>query len=121
MTEDTRGRVVHVNSGFDYDLYVGRANKRYGLEASEFVNPFKVGQKTSPNDKLTREQAISLFGDLMRQKMENEDGFWEKVASLRGLTLACWCAPKGESLTADDPWVCHAQVLHRLAQELTDE
>ncbi len=43
------------------------------------------------------------------------------LAALCGKTLACWCAPKDEPLTIDDPVVCHGQTLLKLAEELAGD
>lgn len=41
------------------------------------------------------------------------------LPTLRGMVLACWCAPKG-GVTADDPPVCHGQNLARRADATTE-
>ena len=57
----------------------------------------------------------------MRNNLDHdEDGqLADKPLTLRGKTLACFCAPKDEPLTLDDPVVCHGQTLLKLAEELT--
>ena len=35
--------VVHVNEPGGYDVYIGRAVRRRGFEASPFANPFPLG------------------------------------------------------------------------------
>ena len=114
-TSDLRGRVVHVNSGMEFDYYVGRANKRYNLPQSALANPFKIDKHGS------REHVLWCYREKVEAMATVSTDWREQLASLHGKTLACWCAPKDRALTLDDPEVCHAQVLLRLAQELTDE
>lgn len=109
------GKVVHVNSGMDYDLYIGRKMPRYGLKKSLLANSLKIGEDG------TRSEILSLYEWYVRDHLaESPDGpMAEMVTGLSGLTLACWCAPKDRALTLDDPEICHGQVLLRLAKELS--
>lgn len=104
------GKVVHVLSGKPYDVYVGRAMRRFGLAESPWANPHRIGRDG------TREEVLRKYEDRVRGLLAR-DSFREKLADLRGLTLACWCAPKDGALTPDDPVICHGQVLLRLARE----
>lgn len=67
-----------------------------------YGNPYPV---TRTRD---REQAISLFGEYARKRIQNDPGFREGVKSLHGKRLFCWCAPLA----------CHGEVLEALAAEL---
>lgn len=119
------GGVVHVNSGMPYDVYVGRAVARKGLEASVWQNPYRIGVDG------TREQVLAMFERHMRALLRDTPGAnpapepWNHRANLvaslialRGKTLACWCAPKDRALTTEDERVCHGQILLMLAKEL---
>lgn len=88
-------RVVNVRSGEPYDVYVGRANKRYGLPQSPWANPFKVG----PDGE--RWEVINRYVDWIHQQPD----LMARLPELRGKVLGCWCAPAE----------CHADVLVALA------
>lgn len=100
--------VVHVNDPAGFDLYCGRAVRRAknpaAHVASPWANPFLVGDDGPL-------AAIVAFDRRLRS--DHPEGTWmrEHLHELRGLRLACWCAPVGTVLTADDPLVCHCQVL----------
>lgn len=99
--------VVNIKSGEPYDLYIGRAMPRMGLRGSIWANPFRIDAGCS------REQAIEKY----RLWLLEQRGLLQLLPSLQGKVLACWCAPKG-GVTADDPLVCHGQILAGLADEL---
>lgn len=90
-----RTRVVNVASGEAFDVYVGRAAPRCGLKASPFANPFRIGRDGDRGEVIARYRAwLAERPELLAQ-----------VRGLRGLRLACWCAPEA----------CHAGVLAELA------
>jgi hypothetical protein len=121
------GKVVHILSGAPYDVYVGRAMPRYGLPKSIWANPYRIGV-TGPLPKVLRRYEKDL-----RYWMKDTPGAnpapepWNhranliaSVVALRGKTLACWCCDKsGPPLTVDDPVICHAQILLKLAEEMS--
>lgn len=121
------GRVVHVLGPLPYDAYVGRAMPRLGIEAGVFANPYKIG-KNGNRDEVLRKYEESLDGRLERpiSAVDMNRGVlreWPTIAErellkLRGKVLACWCADKGEQLTADDELVCHGQILLRRIRQL---
>ena len=85
-------------------VYVGRPTK--------WGNPFVVGQVNGNFGRiLTAEQAVDLFelhiGPMGDYEYDDET---HDLAKLRGKDLACWC-PLGQP--------CHADVLLRLANEVT--
>ena len=87
--------VVNITSGEAFDVYVGRAAPRRGLKASRFANPFVIGRDGDRGEVIERYRAwLAERPDLLAE-----------VRGLRGLRLACWCAPKA----------CHADVLAELA------
>ena len=124
------GNVVHVLSGADYDLYIGREAPRYGLAASPWANPYKIGRDGDRRTVLSRfEEHIAyrcgsrVSGvDMQHGVIRNTNTIHRlQLIRLRDLVLACWCAPKdGTPLTLDDPEVCHGQTLLRLAAECDD-
>lgn len=135
------GRVVHALSGEPYDFYIGRAMNRYGLEKSFWANPYKVGRDGDlPTVLASFEEHVSylcgrrIIGLDMNEGPRRTSHTLHRVelAKLRGLTLACWCAPKdGTPLTLEEPAsartgeargeVCHGQVLLRLADEAASD
>lgn len=100
--------VVHVKRD-PYDVYVGRANSRAGLEGSIWANPFRIGDAhPETGRKITRGAAVKLY----KQWILRGEGrpLLRRLGELENVTLACWCAPKG-GVRAHDPLVCHGQVL----------
>jgi hypothetical protein len=93
-----------------YDLYIGRANVRYHLPRSKWHNPFRIG----PDG--TREQVLEKY----RSYILGRPDLLAELNELRGRTLGCWCAPPG-GLTADEPLVCHGQILASLVNRRLGE
>jgi hypothetical protein len=82
-----------------YDVYIGRANRRYRLAASKWANPFREGQDGD------RGEVIAKYERWLKKQPE----LMAALPELRGKVLGCWCAPKP----------CHGDVLVRLASRLT--
>lgn len=84
-------------------VYVGRPTK--------WGNPFMVGTLShdDPPQSLTAEEAVALYEEQIDEILEMADASLEE---LRGKDLVCWCP-------LNKP--CHADVLLRLANRLTDE
>jgi hypothetical protein len=74
-------------------VYVGRANRRYGLPGSKWANPFVEGKD---GDRLTV---------IAKYKHEHLPSVIADIGELRGYDLVCWCAPQP----------CHADLLLALA------
>jgi hypothetical protein len=95
-------KVVSIESGEPYDVYVGRGGGRTGQKRSKWHNPYVVDKDG------TRDECVEYF----------ERDFWadalevgpDNLPEIRGKTLACHCAPKS----------CHADVLLRLANANDD-
>ena len=95
-------KVVSIESGEPYDVYVGRGGGRTGQKGSKWHNPYVVDKDG------TRDECVEYF----------ERDFWagalevgpDNLPEIRGKTLACHCAPK----------TCHADVLLRLANANDD-
>jgi hypothetical protein len=92
-------RIVHVLRE-KFDVYIGRANARYGLPASPFANPFKIGRDGD------RDQVIAQY----RAWLLARPDLLARLPELRGKVLACWC----KQLTSDIP--CHGNVLVELTE-----
>jgi hypothetical protein len=90
--DDTR--VVHCQKE-TYDIYIGRP--------SEWGNPFThIKDRQTQAKFLTknREEAISKY----REWIIQQPHLMEKLESLRGKVLGCWCKPKS----------CHGDILIEL-------
>jgi len=90
-------RIVHVLKD-PYDIYIGRANRRYRLSQSKWANPFK------------RKNALEKYERWIKTRPE----LLGALSELEGKRLGCWCAPKG-GITIEDKVICHGQILARLA------
>lgn len=92
--------VVHVNDPGGYDVYIGRAVPRRGLQASPFANPFRIGRDGDREAVLRRYVNWLLYS-------EDRYARWafQHARELRGKRLACWCAPER----------CHGDILAALA------
>lgn len=91
-------RVVNVNSGRPFDVYVGRGTRDGRYERSRWGNPFVVGRDG------TREEVIDKYRVWIKKQPELMAALW----SLRGKRLGCHCAPKP----------CHADVLAEMARDV---
>ena len=80
-----------------YDLYVGRG--------SDWGNPFKIGRDGDRREVLEKYKGYLLRGEGRH--------LLARIGELEGLTLGCFCAPRG-GLTADDETHCHGQLLLHL-------
>lgn len=107
-------KVVHVLSGADWEIYVGRAMPRYSLPESPWANPYKIGRDGD------RAEVLARYEEYVRENFG-----LERIRLAFGYpspVLACWCAPKdGQPLILDKPEVCHAQILLRLAGQTERE
>lgn len=84
-----RGRIVYINK------------QRYPEKDSIFANPFKI------NDNQTREKALELYEQYIRDKITNNPYFKTELLNLKGKNLGCWCKPEP----------CHGDILLRLINE----
>ena len=76
-------------------VYIGRFNRKYGLAASVWANPFKVGLAGSRGDVIVQ----------YRRWLCDQPDLMARLPELRGHDLVCWCAPHP----------CHGDVLLELA------
>lgn len=86
MSDETR--VVHCKKEA-YDVYIGRP--------SVWGNPFHVGEDG------TRVEVIEKY----REWVQEQPYLMDKLHTLKGKTLGCWCKPKA----------CHGDVLVELIEE----
>lgn len=97
--------VVSVKSGEPYDVYIGRANARYGLARSPFANPYIIGRDGSRDDVIAKYRVyVQRCPDLLAA-----------IPGLRGKVLGCWCADVTSLTLLDVPYICHGQVICAIA------
>lgn len=83
------------------NVYIGRAGivfidgERFPKHSSVFCNPFKVGRDGS------REEVVASYKRYLQIRLEKEPAFVEKIRTLKGKNLGCWCSPD----------LCHGNVL----------
>lgn len=82
----------------DY-IYIGRANKRYGLPGSRWSNPFKLAEDTDE----ARKSALKRY----ERWLKNQSSLLARLPELDGKILVCHCHPKP----------CHGDVLRKLLDE----
>lgn len=90
--------VVNVRTS-GYDIYIGRANSRWGFTRSFWANPY-----TTRPDGDTREEVIAKY----RALVMSSPSAMSRLGELRGMRLGCWCKPLP----------CHGDVLVELFKEV---
>ena len=80
-------------------VYIGRANRRYGLPESKWNNPYRIRKQGK------RDEVIAKF----REYLLGNARLMAELHELRGRDLVCWCAPLP----------CHGDVLLELANSPT--
>ncbi|MGE3267106.1 MAG: DUF4326 domain-containing protein [Chloroflexota bacterium] len=100
--------VIHVRDMRPGDIYIGRSSPGQRLAGSRWANPYRI-RPDQPRDAV-----IALYLEYVLSRPE----LMAALRELRGKRLACWCAPRGQALTADDPFVCHGQVLASLIDRM---
>lgn len=135
--------VVHVNDR-SYDVYIGRGMRNPTLRESVFSNPFKINNSPDPlgfGNIMDRGEVLQSYWMMVtgdkefwqllhmhnrgyRELLRKKRIIWNKLPSLNGKTLACWCAGRHgnpEVLTSERPWVCHGQILAHLAEQREEQ
>ncbi len=85
----------------DNNVYIGRAGVvfvngiRFPKVSSEFSNPYKIGKDGD------REQVIQKYKDYIIEKINKSPELKDKLISLDGKNLGCWCHPEK----------CHGDIL----------
>jgi len=102
-------KVVHCKKD-KYDMYIGRP--------SHWGNPFSHLPNTAAHIRVKdRDEAVSAYREWLKgtkyKEILQEDREWilDNIGSLKGKTLACWCAPKK----------CHGDVLVELLEAAMTE
>lgn len=88
-----RTTVVNLKKS-DYDVYVGRSGAG---KDGYFGNPYILETDTVRQRKFI----LALYRDYFYKRIANDPIFKERVLSLRGKRLGCFCIPKH----------CHASVI----------
>jgi hypothetical protein len=91
--------VVNINRTDDYDVYIGRPGKG---KDGYFGNPFIKG---------TRAEKLEKFEQYANSRVNSDPKFRDKVKSLYGKKLGCFCKPKA----------CHGDILAKIAKRLHEE
>lgn len=98
-------RVVNIKT-VDFDennpdhVYIGRANKNYGLTGSKWANPFII-DKDGTRDEVTK---------AYREWVKHQPELMNSLEELRGKILFCWCCPEA----------CHGHVLIEMLEGNTE-
>lgn len=96
--------VVHCKKE-KYDVYIGRPSK--------WGNPFSHKDGTTAKFKCaTREEAIQKYAEWL---FTQDNLLSELKTELKGKVLGCWCAT--QPLDLGEPYICHGQILAKLANE----
>ena len=85
-------------------IYIGRVNVRKKLLESPFANPFKLTSDLASE----RIKVVYDYFWYFYSKMKKESEFLEKVLTLRGKPLGCWCKP----------YVCHGDIIVNFLQAI---
>jgi hypothetical protein len=105
----TRTRVVHRRRE-RFDVLIDRT--------TPWGNPYSAKPSTLARFRVgTDAEAIAGFNGWARTSSEPRAAWIRAhLDEVLGKVLGCWCAPLG-GVTADDPLVCHGQILARMAAE----
>lgn len=92
---DKRTCVVNLRRS-PYEVYIGRvAHRRHTGQDGIFGNPFKF------EDESERATVLEKFRAYFLERVERDHDFRQRVLSLRGKVLGCFCKPKA----------CHGDVI----------
>jgi len=86
-------------------------NKRYRMFDVYIGRPGKWGNPVAIRAGVTRADALEGFRAYLRGR---PDLVADCIRELAGKVLGCWCGGMG-ILTADEPVICHGQILARIA------
>jgi hypothetical protein len=95
------------------NVYIGRAGVvfvdgfRFPPKNSEWANPFKIGKHGN------RDAVLRLYREHIESKLIADESFQEKLITLKGKCLGCWCVDTPIS-NVDEKIVCHGQILLQL-------
>ena len=86
-------KIVNIKNS-NYEIYIGRENKTYGLKASKWANPFVIGPDGS------RDEVLKKYEEWIK----NNPTLLKDLHELEGKILGCWCYPEK----------CHGDILKKL-------
>lgn len=102
-----RGLVVHCMKS-PYEIYIGRGKDPETLEPSEWGNRYSHRDSRFEIVRVaTAEEAVARYKAELWERIKSEELSLERLASLAGKTLGCWCAPAcchGDVLTGASIW-----------------
>ena len=78
-------KVINIHSDDLYDVYIGRAGK--GMDGY-FGNPY------TPRTAAERGSAITQYKRWFWARVNNDEEFHDRVVTLQGKVLGCFCHPK---------------------------
>lgn len=87
-------------------VYIGRANKGFGLSQSKFANPFAMTDQSEEE----RARVIAEFEGYLWQQIADNKITKEDLLQLNGKKLCCYCAPRD----------CHGHVLQKTVKLLIE-
>ncbi len=93
---------VKTRSAADGAIYVGRANREYGLRQSPLANPFPLERESQRVEKMAEYKR--WLWDRIRRNDPATMRELRRIVQLSQcghVTLVCWCAPK----------LCHAMIV----------
>lgn len=94
LTGEVRTQLVNQRHTDAYDIDIGRADSGTShMMNTEIGKPGWLGNPYPVSD-YSREESIQNYREDFLARIHQDEQFREAVEDLRGLTLACWCAPK---------------------------
>lgn len=88
-------------------IYIGRENKKLGLNKSIYANPFAM-QESSNEERM---YVVEKFKDWFWSKIADNSFTQDMLLSLKGKKLVCFCAPK----------LCHGHVIQEAVNMLIND
>lgn len=102
-----RGLVVHCMKS-PYEVYIGRGKDPETFERSEWGNRFSHRDSRFEIVRVeSAEEAVACYKAELWERIKREELSLERLASLAGKTLGCWCAPTcchGDVLSSASIW-----------------
>ena len=92
-------KIVNILHTAEYEVYIGRVG--FGM-SGEFGNPYKLWKDGDRDEILQKYQAYFY------KRINNDPKFLERVHSLKGKILGCFCSPRK----------CHGDVLVEYLNQL---
>jgi|GEM_PF-1512408 len=113
-----RGLVVHCMKS-PYEVYIGRGKDPETYEPSEWGNRYSHRESKFEIVRVaTAEEAVARYKAELWERITSEELSLERLASLAGKTLGCWCAPAcchGDVLAGASIWAVEKLARERAA------